>query len=102
MSKWKGLAKGRIEFDENILLEDKIIFMIGRILGIDTEEITTEVQIHQLCDELDLIEIVMSIELQFDMMIPDEDFTTFGTVGGLIKYVNKKKYRNRKIQNLID
>jgi len=91
MAEWEGLSKGNIDFDEKDSLEDKIIFLIGRILGIDTDKISTEVQIHQLCDELDLIEIVMSIELQFDMMIPDEDFTSFGTVGELIKYVNKKK-----------
>lgn len=41
-------------------------------------------------DSLDLFEILMEIEKQFDIKIPDEDAEKMHTVGSLISYVKNK------------
>ncbi len=41
-------------------------------------------------DSLDLFEILMEIEKEFQIHIPDEDAEKIHTVGSLIDYINKK------------
>lgn len=38
-------------------------------------------------DSLNIVEVVMSIEEEFDIEIPDEDAETLHTVGDLRKYI---------------
>lgn len=38
-------------------------------------------------DSLDAVEIIMGIEEEFDIEIPDEEAETFQLVGDLVKYV---------------
>ena len=40
-------------------------------------------------DSLDAIEIIMGIEEEFDLEIPDEEAETFQLVGDLVKYVEE-------------
>lgn len=42
------------------------------------------------CDSLDTWELVIAIEEEFGIEIPDEDANNISTVGELIKYVEKK------------
>lgn len=41
-------------------------------------------------DSLDAVEIIMSIETQFDIEIPDEDAEGFQVIGDIVDYVEKK------------
>ncbi|MDE3143917.1 MAG: acyl carrier protein [Bacteroidota bacterium] len=41
-------------------------------------------------DSLDVYEMIMAVEKEFKIDIPDEDAENFFTVGSLIKYVEKK------------
>lgn len=40
-------------------------------------------------DSLDAVEIIMGIEEEFDLEIPDEEAETFQMVGDLVKYVEE-------------
>ncbi len=41
-------------------------------------------------DSLDAVEIIMAIEDEFEIEIPDEDAEKFQTVGDLVRYVEDK------------
>ncbi len=42
-------------------------------------------------DSLDIVELVMSIEEEFEMEIPDEDAEKIVTVGDVVKYIKEHK-----------
>jgi acyl carrier protein len=42
-------------------------------------------------DSLDAVEIIMAIEEQFDIEIPDDEAEKFQTVGDLVRYVEENK-----------
>jgi acyl carrier protein len=58
-------------------------------LGIDESEITEEASFEQDlgADSLDLVEVVMDLEDEFGLKIPDEDARELTTVGKAIDYV---------------
>jgi acyl carrier protein len=41
-------------------------------------------------DSLDIVELVMTMEEEFDLDIPDEDAEKMKTVGDVIKYISTK------------
>lgn len=46
--------------------------------------------IREVGDSMDFIELVNHMEIQFDLVIPNEQFAKFVTVGDLIFYVAAK------------
>lgn len=42
-------------------------------------------------DSLDIVELVMNIEEEFEMEIPDEDSEKIVTVGDVVKYIKEHK-----------
>ena len=58
-------------------------------LGIDESEITEDASFEEDlgADSLDLVEVVMDLEDQFGLKIPDEDARELTTVGKAIDYV---------------
>ena len=41
-------------------------------------------------DSLDQVELVMALEEEFDVQIPDEDAEKLSTVGAAVKYIDEK------------
>lgn len=41
-------------------------------------------------DSLDVVDLIMSVEEEFDLEIPDEDVEGMKTVGDMVKYVEAK------------
>ena len=41
-------------------------------------------------DSLDIVELVMALEDEFDIKIPDEDYDKIKTVGDVITYIEEK------------
>ena len=41
-------------------------------------------------DSLDFVDIVMSLEYEFDTEFPEEDMTDIKTVGDIVKYIEDK------------
>ena len=42
-------------------------------------------------DSLDVVDVLMSLEDEFEMEIPDEDVENIKTVGQLVEYIKAKK-----------
>ncbi|MCH5353657.1 MAG: acyl carrier protein [Acutalibacter sp.] len=59
----------------------------------DTEEdaITTETNLQDDlgADSLDVVDLLMSIEDEFEVEIPDEEVENIKTVGALVEYIEK-------------
>ncbi len=61
-------------------------------LGIDEEEVTPDASfIDDLgADSLDIVELIMAFEEEFDIEIPDEDAEKITTVGEAVEYIESK------------
>ncbi len=72
---------------------EKITAMLVDQLGVDEEEIeeTSEFAADLGADSLDLVELIMSMEEEFDLNIPDEDVENIVSVGDAVKYVAENR-----------
>lgn len=72
---------------------NKIKEMIAEQFGIDEEKITEQSSfIDDLAaDSLDLVELVMQIEENFDIQIPDEAAEKMKTVDDMVTYIAENK-----------
>lgn len=70
----------------------RIKAIIAEQLGVKQEEVTEEAKfIDDLgADSLDTVELVMALEEEFGIEIPDEDAEKMVTVGDAIKYIEEK------------
>ena len=73
-------------------VQEKITEIIVEQLGVKPEEVTPEASfIDDLgADSLDTVELVMALEEEFGIEIPDEDAEKIQTVGDAIKYIDEK------------
>lgn len=73
-------------------LNPKIKDIIVEQLGVDPEKVKTEASfIDDLgADSLDIVELVMAMEEEFDLEIPDEDAEKLKTVNDVQEYLTKK------------
>lgn len=73
-------------------VEEKIKGIIAEQLGVKPEEVTPQASfIDDLgADSLDTVELVMALEEEFSIEIPDEDAEKMTTVGDAIKYIEEK------------
>ncbi|HHG75301.1 MULTISPECIES: acyl carrier protein [Persephonella] len=74
-------------------MEERIKEIIADQLGIDVEQIKPESKfVDDLgADSLDVVELIMAFEEEFDVEIPDEDAEKIQTVGDVIEYIKAKK-----------
>jgi acyl carrier protein len=70
----------------------KVKDIIEKELGVVREKLTNEASfIEDLgADSLDIVELVMEFEKEFNIDIPDEDAEKLRTVGDAIKYLDAK------------
>ena len=70
---------------------DKIKEIIVEQLGVDEDSITTNTHLMKdlEADSLDAVEIIMAIEDEFDIEVPDEDAEKFQIIGDIVKYVEE-------------
>ena len=73
-------------------MSEKVKDIIEKELGVEREKLTDEASfIEDLgADSLDIVELVMEFEKQFNIDIPDEDAEKLRTVGDAITYLNSK------------
>ncbi|MCX6111712.1 MAG: acyl carrier protein [Proteobacteria bacterium] len=74
-------------------LEDRLKGIIVDQLGVESEKVTANASfINDLgADSLDIVELVMAMEEEFDIEIPDEDAEKIKTVGDAVNYLNTHK-----------
>ena len=70
---------------------DVIKGMIIDQLGVSEDELQLETNLMKdlEADSLDSVEIIMAIEDEYDIEIPDEDAERFQTIGDIVSYVEK-------------
>ncbi len=74
-------------------VETKVKGIIAEQLGVAEDEIkTTSSFIEDLgADSLDIVELVMAMEEEFEVEIPDEEAENINTVQDAINYINTHK-----------
>ncbi|MGI6552216.1 MAG: acyl carrier protein [Clostridia bacterium] len=60
-------------------------------LGVEEDEVTLETSFEDLnADSLDIVELIMALEEEFGIEIPDEDAEKLTTVGAAVDYIKEK------------
>ena len=78
-------------------VEAKVKEIIIDKLGVEESQITPDASFtNDLgADSLDIVELVMGFETEFDLSIPDEDAEKISTVGDAVNYI-KEKLENKE------
>ena len=73
-------------------IADRVRAIIAEQLGVKLEEVTDSASfVEDLgADSLDTVELVMALEEEFGIEIPDEDAEKMTNVGEAIKYIEAK------------
>lgn len=73
-------------------MANKVMDIVSEQLSVDRGDITLESKfIEDLkADSLDLVELVMEFEDEFDIRIPDEDYSKIVTVQNAVEYIEGK------------
>ena len=71
---------------------EKIQEIIAKQLGIDPETIKPESRLVEdlKTDSLDIVELIMDLEQEFDKQIPDEELPKIQTVADIISYLEQE------------
>lgn len=72
-------------------IEEKVFQIVSEQLSVEKSEIAKETSfVNDLnADSLDTVELVMELEDEFDLTIPDEEAEKLKTVGEAIEYIQK-------------
>lgn len=70
---------------------ERVKSIIVEQLNVDEEEVTPEASfVEDLgADSLDVVELVMALEEEFELEIPDEDAEKIQTVGEAVRYIER-------------
>jgi len=79
-----------------MMLFEKIRDVIVEQLGVEPDDVKLESSfIDDLgADSLDIVELIMALEEEFDMEIPDEDAEKLSTVNDVVEYI--KSHQNQE------
>ena len=71
---------------------EKIKEIIAEKIQVDEDKITLDTSLMKdlEADSLDAVEIIMGIEEEFDIEVPDEAAEGFQNIGDIVKYVESK------------
>ena len=74
------------------MIFDKVKEIIAEQLDVEMERITLETSLMRdlEADSLDAVEIMMALEDEFEIEVPDEDAEGFKNIGDIVKYVEAK------------
>jgi acyl carrier protein len=70
-------------------VQERVKRIVIERLGVEEAEVTTEASYKDDlgADSLDVVELVMELEDEFDLEISDEDAEKITTVGEVVKYI---------------
>lgn len=68
---------------------EKVKMILAEQLEVEEDTITTETDIQDdlSADSLDVVDLIMSLEDEFEIEVPDEDIENLRTVGALVAYI---------------
>ena len=72
-------------------VQERVIDIVAEQLGVDKEKITAQTSfVTDLgADSLDTVELVMELEEEFDINIPDDAAEKIQTVGQAVEYIEQ-------------
>ncbi len=72
---------------------EKIRDIVVEQLDVDADKVTLSASITEDlgADSLDVVDLVMSLEEEFDMEIPDEAVENIKTIGDIVKYIEENQ-----------
>lgn len=73
------------------MIFEKVKDIVSNILGVETEDITMESSFMDDlgADSLDVVELIMDLQDEFSLEIPDEDAEKIHTVGDVVEYIKE-------------
>ncbi len=72
-------------------IEDKIKQIVADQLEVDIGKLKKETTFEDIdADSLDIVELVMALEEEFNMEISDQEIENIKTVGDVVKYIESK------------
>ncbi len=74
------------------MIVEKVKDIVAEQLDVEVGDITMETSLMKDldADSLDAVEIIMALEDEFDVEIPDEDAEAFKNIGDIVNYVEEK------------
>lgn len=78
-----------ISMEEQNMIFEKLKDIIAEQLSVDTDKVTLEANIQEDldADSLDIVDLITTIEDEFDISIPDEAVEEIKTVNDIVTYV---------------
>lgn len=72
---------------------EKVKEIVVEQLGVEEDEVTIESSfIDDLgADSLDIVELIMALEEEFDIEVPDEEAEKITTVGDVVEYIKSQQ-----------
>ncbi|XBX76177.1 acyl carrier protein [Proteinivorax tanatarense] len=72
-------------------LFDKVKGIIASTIGTSEEDIKPETRFQEdlELDSLDIMDLLMVLEEEFDLQIPDEQLQTMNTVGDIVNFIEE-------------
>ena len=91
--KRKNKKNQKVREERKRKMLEKIKEIVAESLGADAAAITEETSFKEDlgADSLDLFEMVMAFEEEFEVEIPSEDLEQIATVGDVVKYLEAHK-----------
>jgi acyl carrier protein len=72
-------------------IQERITNIVVELLGVESERVTPDASFREdlEADSLDLVELIMTMEEEFDIEISDDEAEKLVTVNDVMDYVNK-------------
>nr|YP_009393125.1 acyl carrier protein [Bostrychia moritziana]ARW61687.1 acyl carrier protein [Bostrychia moritziana] len=77
--------------ETNLNIFEKVRNIVAQQLGVDKQQVTLEANFAQDlgADSLDTVELVMAIEEEFNITIPDEDAEKIATLNEAVQFIQR-------------
>ena len=74
-------------------VEERVVEIVSENLGVSKEQVKRETKFQEDlgADSLDIVELVMELEEEFEITIPDEQAEKIKTVGEAIDYIEREQ-----------
>lgn len=72
---------------------DKIRDILSEQLDVETDMVTLDANIQEDlgADSLDVVDLLMTLEDEYEVEVPDEDIEKIKTVGDLVRYIEERQ-----------
>src|SRR5437879_2311627 len=89
---FRGPACVRLEDCIVASVEERVIAIVCENLGVNKEQVTRSTSFTEDmgADSLDIVELVMELEEEFEITIPDDQAEKIKTVGEAIDYIERE------------